>query len=147
MNGRHDQANEVAAALPQHVARLTRLFWQHSSREISRTGAGVLSSLSARPRRITELAELEGLAQPTVTVMVGKLEERGLVARQRDAGDGRVVLVTITDAGRALLERLRAEYREVLRSRVASMTDDQVAALIAATETLGTLIDALQQGD
>jgi DNA-binding MarR family transcriptional regulator len=147
MNGRHDQASEVAAALPQHVARLTRLFWQHSSREISRTGAGVLSSLSARPRRITELAELEGLAQPTVTVMVGKLEERGLVARQRDAGDGRVVLVTITDAGRALLERLRAEYREVLRSRVASMTEDQVAALIAATETLGTLIDALQQGD
>jgi DNA-binding MarR family transcriptional regulator len=147
MNGRQAQASEVAAALPQHVARLTRLFWQHSSREISRTGAGVLSSLSARPRRITELAELEGLAQPTVTVMVGKLEERGLVARQRDAGDGRVVLVTITDAGRALLERLRAEYREVLRSRVASMTEDQVAALIAATETLGTLIDALQQGD
>jgi hypothetical protein len=30
---------------------------------------------------------------------------------------------------------------------VASMTDDQVAALIAATQTLGTLIDALQQGD
>lgn len=147
MNGRHDKASEVAAALPQHVARLTRLFWQHSSREISRTGAGVLSSLSARPRRITELAELEGLAQPTVTVMVDKLEGRGLVARERDAADGRVVLVTITDAGRDLLDRLRAEYREVLRARVASMTEDQVAALIAATETLGTLIDALEQED
>lgn len=138
---------DVAADLPQHAARLSRLLYRHSTAELSRTEAGVLSTLSRGHRRITELAELEGLAQPTVTVLVGKMEERGLVSRGRDVSDGRVVLVDITDEGRLALDRLRAEYREVLHGRMASMTDEEVASLRAATETLGTLIDALQQGD
>jgi DNA-binding MarR family transcriptional regulator len=138
---------DVAAELPQHAARLSRLLYRHSSAELSRTEAGVLSTLSRGHRRITELAELEGLAQPTITVLVAKLEERGLVSRGRDASDGRVVLVDISDEGRVALERLRAEYRDVLDERMASMTDEEAASLRAATETLGSLIDALQQGE
>jgi DNA-binding MarR family transcriptional regulator len=114
---------------------------------VSRTEAGVLSTLSEGRRRVTELADLEGLAQPTVTVLVGKMEDRGLVSRERDTSDGRVVLVDITDEGRVALERIRGQYREVLEQRMASMTGKEVAALRAATETLGALIDTLQQGD
>ena len=141
------RTTDVAAELPQHAARLSRLLFRHSTAELSRTEAGVLSTLSRGHRRITELADLEGLAQPTVTVLVGKLEERGLVSRGRDTSDGRVVLVDITGEGRAALARLRAEYREVLHHRMASMTDEEVASLRAATETLGALIEALQQGE
>lgn len=137
---------DVAAELPQHAARLSRLLYRHSTAELSRTEAGVLSTLSRGHRRITELAELEGLAQPTVTVLVAKMEERGLVSRGRDASDGRVVLVDITDEGRLALERLRGQYRTVLEQRMASMTNEEVAALRAATDTLGALIDALQAG-
>jgi len=140
-------ALDVAAALPQRAARLSRLLYRHSTRELSRTEAGVLSTLSEQRRRITELAEMEGLAQPTVTVLVGKMEERGLVSRERDTSDGRAVLVDITDEGRAALDRLRAQYREVLGERMASMSPKEVAAMRAASETLGALIDALQQGD
>lgn len=137
---------DVAAALPQRTARLSRLLWRHSDGSLSRTEAGVLSTLSEGPRRITELAEFEGLAQPTVTVLVGKMEERGLVARGRDTSDGRVVLVGITDEGRTALDKLRARYREVLHDRMAAMTDEEVATLRAATDTLGALIEALQHG-
>jgi DNA-binding MarR family transcriptional regulator len=140
-------SEEVARALPQLAGRLSRLLWRHSEGGISRTAAGVLSTLSEGPRRVTELADLEGLAQPTVTVLVGKMEDRGLVSRGRDASDGRVVLVEITDEGHALLDRLRAQYHDVLERRMASMTDREVAALRAATDTLGALVDALQQGD
>jgi DNA-binding MarR family transcriptional regulator len=140
-------ALDVAAALSQRAARLSRLLYRHSTRELSRTEAGVLSTLSEQRRRITELAEMEGLAQPTVTVLVGKMEERGLVSRERDTSDGRAVLVDITDEGRAALDSLRAQYREVLGERMASMSPKEVAAMRAASETLGALIDALQQGD
>jgi DNA-binding MarR family transcriptional regulator len=142
-----DVAHEVAHALPQRAARLSRLLYRAYEGDLSRTEASLLSTLSEGRRRITELAELEGLAQPTVTVLVGKMEERGLVSRERDPEDGRVVLVQITDEGRAALERLRAQYRDVLQRRMASMTDKEVAALRAATETLGALLEALQQGD
>jgi DNA-binding MarR family transcriptional regulator len=142
-----DVANEVARALPQRIARLSRLLWRSLNSDISRTEAGVLSTLSEGRRRITELAELEGLAQPTVTVLVGKMEDRGLVSRERDADDGRVVLVGITDAGEEILAQLRAQYRDVLQQRIGSMSAKEVAALRAATDSLGALLDALQQGN
>jgi DNA-binding MarR family transcriptional regulator len=142
----HAVSTAVAEALPHRAARLNRLLWRHSDGSLSRTEAGVLSTLSDGQRRVTELADLEGLAQPTITVLVGKMESAGLVQRERDPSDGRVVLVSITKAGRVALERLRAQYRKVLHERMASMPDDEVAALRAATDALGALVEALQQG-
>src|SRR5919205_2505561 len=98
------EIDELAHALPERIWLLGRLFWRRGQRDITRTEAGLLNSLSDGPRRITELAELEGLAQPTVTLLVGRLEERGWVSRRRDPDDGRAVLVTGTDAGREALE-------------------------------------------
>jgi DNA-binding MarR family transcriptional regulator len=52
--------------------------------ELSRTEVGLLNTLSTGPRRITELAELEGLAQPTMTSLVKQLEQQaGCVASGR----------------------------------------------------------------
>ena len=82
-----------------------------------------------------------------MTLMVKRLVERGWVARERDAADGRAVLVSLTDEGAAVLEDVRADYRSALRGHLAAMSDEQVAALMTATTALQTLIDALQQGD
>jgi DNA-binding MarR family transcriptional regulator len=57
-----------------------------------------------------------------------------------------VVLVDITGEGRVALDRLRAQYRDVLEQRMASMSNKEVAALRAATDALGGLIESLQQG-
>lgn len=138
--------NEVAHALPERIWLLSRLFWRREQRDITRTEAGVLNSLSDGPRRITELAELEGLAQPTVTLLVGRLEERGLVSRERDPADRRAVLVTASEAGSAALEALRRESRAMFREHIAAMHDHEVDSLIAAAEALGTLVEAIQQG-
>lgn len=94
--------------------------------------------------RITELAAHQALAQPTVTQLVGRLEERGLVARGRDPRDGRVVLVSSTPAGRDQLASLRREYRALLRDQLAGRSDEDVLGLAAATELIQELIDGLQ---
>jgi DNA-binding MarR family transcriptional regulator len=104
----------------------------------------VLSTLSEAPQRITALADLEGLAQPTVTIMVKRLEERGWVARDRDSFDGRVVVVSITQEGRDALECFREQYRCLLRERMATMDDAQIAELVRATEALAGMVEALQ---
>ncbi|HEY4097383.1 MAG TPA: MarR family transcriptional regulator, partial [Baekduia sp.] len=105
---------------------------------------GILSSLEQGPQRITELAASQALAQPTVTQLVALLDTRGLVARGRHPGDGRVVLVSLTDDGRAALDAFRAHYRAVLRDQLADRSDAEVLALAAATEVLQDVIDALQ---
>src|SRR5260370_32558887 len=85
------------------AALLTRLLVRELAGDLSRTEVGLLNTVSGGPRRITELAELEGLAHPTITILVNHLEERRLVRRGREDGDGRVVLVHETDAGRRAL--------------------------------------------
>jgi DNA-binding MarR family transcriptional regulator len=144
---RSDAVDAVATALVPTASRVTRLLLRRAPEGVSRSEAGVLSSLSGGPRRITELADLEGHAQPTMTLLVKRLEQRGWVARDRDPADGRVVLVSLTAAGTAALEDVRAAYRRVLRDHLVALTDEQLAALKIATEALESLLDALQQGD
>jgi DNA-binding MarR family transcriptional regulator len=144
---RRAAVDAVATALVPTASRVTRLLLRRSPQGVSRSEAGVLSALSRGPRRITELADLEGHAQPTMTLLVKRLEQRGWVARDRDPADGRVVLVSLTGAGTAALEDVRAAYRAVLRDHLVALSDEQLAALQIATEALESLLDALQQGD
>src|SRR4051812_2703143 len=124
----------IATQLMPRVSLVSRLVLRQSAAGIPRSEAGVLGALSHGPWRITELAEREGLAQPTMTLLVKRLEERGWVQRERDAADGRVVLVSLTAAGTAALEETRAGYRAVLERHLQSMTAAEVAALTTATE-------------
>src|SRR5579863_10711079 len=104
---RSDLIDYVSKQLLPDAALLVRLLAREVGGELSRTEAGLLSTLSGGPRRITELAELEGLAQPTMTSLVKHLEQQGLVRRDRHADDGRVVLVHLTEIGVAALEDYR----------------------------------------
>ncbi len=141
------QIEEVVRDLIPRVSQLSRLVFKQTHAEMSRTEGGILRTLSDGPRRVTELADLEGLAQPTTTTLINGLERQGWVARERDLDDGRVVLVSLTADGASALERFRAEYRAVLRNRVDAMRDDELEALASALAPLDALVSAVQQGE
>ena len=142
---RSTQLDYVASELLPQAAVLTRLLVRQLGGELSRTEVGLLRTLNTGPRRITELAELEGLAQPTITIMIKRLEEQGLVTRTRQTGDGRVVLVDLTENGSDALEEYRGKVRAIVGGYLAEISDEQVEALASATETLAQLVDVLQQ--
>src|SRR3954465_2202661 len=100
---------QIATTLGAELdARLLSLYWltgRESGRDLSRTAGSVLATLAEGPRRITDLAAAEAVAQPTVTTLVGRLERDGLVRRAADPADARAVLVHLTTA---VGERLRA---------------------------------------
>jgi DNA-binding MarR family transcriptional regulator len=140
------QIDFLAENLLSRSALLVRLLVkQVRNVEISRTEGEVLVILGDGARRVTELAELEGIAQPTMTLLVKRLEQRGWVLRQRLAKDGRVVMVTITDAGSVALEEFRAQFLTAMRTDLEGLSDEQLMALSAAAETLGSFVDVLQQ--
>ena len=67
---------------------------------------------------VTELAVRLQLAQSTVTELVRRAEEAGLIERERSAADGRVAFLSLTDEGERRLERTHtslAEERDRLR--------------------------------
>src|ERR687891_472851 len=96
---RSERVDCLSTELLPQAALLTRLIVRQLGGELSRTELGLLKTLGGGSRRITELAELEGLAQPTITILIKQLEGQGLVTRTRQSDDGRVVLVSLTDSG------------------------------------------------
>jgi DNA-binding MarR family transcriptional regulator len=135
----------VATHLLARASLLVRLLVKqvHMS-DISRTEGEVLLTLSSGRRRISELAELEGLAQPTMTLLVRRLEAKGWVRRAGLPDDGRVVIVSITPAGRRVLEDFRTRFRHALRADLEEITEEDLRSLFAATETLGRFVEGLQ---
>jgi DNA-binding MarR family transcriptional regulator len=135
--------DEIAEALPSRASAISRLFLTHSTLEISRTEANALSALAERPRRITELALGEGVTQPAMTLLVNRLENRDWLRRDADPADGRAVLVSLTDRGVEVLDRLRSEYRALVHEEMATLPDEDVQALARAVEVLEGLVERL----
>jgi DNA-binding MarR family transcriptional regulator len=144
---RTEDIERLARELVPRASQLTRLVVRHTRGTISRSEGGILGTLSRGPKRITELAEIEGLAQPTTTVLVKRLEQNGWVARERDAGDGRAVLVSLTPAGSDVLDEFRSSYRAVLHERLEALSDEQIATLAAGLDAFDALLGAFQSGD
>src|ERR1700722_4404069 len=79
-------------------------------RGLSLTALSTLSTVERTgPRRLTDLAAGEGVTQPSMSSIVSQLEGLGLVKRQSDTRDRRVVRVAITSAGRKHLGALRRD--------------------------------------
>jgi DNA-binding MarR family transcriptional regulator len=143
---RVEQVDYVAEHLLSRAAVLVRLLVrQVRSGEISRTEMEVLSILRDGPRNITELTELEGIAQPTMTLLVKRLQEKGWLRREGLPEDGRVVMISLTKAGSAAQQKFRARFLAALRVDLQELSDQQLEELSAATETLSSFVDDLQQ--
>jgi DNA-binding MarR family transcriptional regulator len=136
----------VTTELLSSAAALMRLLAKQVNSELSLTEVTVLNTLHGGPRRITELAELQGLAQPTTTLLVKRLESQGLVRREHQATDGRVVLVSLEPAGARAVEDFRAQFMALLHAELATtLTDGQIESIATAAESLESLITLLQQ--
>lgn len=126
------------------------LFVTHAARELSRAfedalvGAGgstpiwlVLLALAGGPHATQrELAEAVGVRQPTLVHHLDAMERAGLVTRDRGAGNRRVQVVAVTQAGERLFLRLR---------RAASSFDGRLRAGVGEADVaeLRRLLDQL----
>ena len=73
------------------------------------------------PRTQVQLSAALGCEPPSITLMAKKLEAAGLIARHRSSGDGRAVIVELTDEGRALLPRLYEVWQRLAEETVAGL--------------------------
>jgi DNA-binding MarR family transcriptional regulator len=72
-----------------------------------------------------DLASRTGVSAPAVTKVVSGLERSGLVRRERDASDARLVRVWLTDAGRALREPVTRIWHDCERAFWGGLTDEE----------------------
>ncbi|HEX4491024.1 MAG TPA: MarR family transcriptional regulator [Acidimicrobiia bacterium] len=101
---------------------LTRVAAAHDASVVQ---ARLLGILRDRQPTINELATFLDLDKSSVTGLVDRAEERGLVRRTPSRVDGRRVHVTITAAGRRLIDRATAAFAHDIDALVADLGPSQ----------------------
>src|SRR5712692_4067100 len=138
----------LAAGIAAGLERLIGLFRSLSLPDgLSLTAAATLATLErSGPRRLTALAVQEGVTQPAMTQLIARLQDSGLVSREADQQDGRVVQVRLTGQGREMLARRRAVRAERLAAILARISPEDQAALAAALPAIDALASAQRDG-
>jgi DNA-binding MarR family transcriptional regulator len=132
----------IGSALYGLAVRATRRL----PRDLSLTSAATLATLDRTgPRRITDLAAVEGVSQPAMTTLVRVMEESGLVERRGDASDKRVTLVCLTEAGAAYVRARHQAGVDAFERLIGQLTGDEVEALVAALPALKHLAELESQ--
>jgi DNA-binding MarR family transcriptional regulator len=142
-------AVELAAALTVDLERIMGLYRSLTEPGgLSLTAAATLAAIERLgPQRLTALAAREGVTQPAMTQLITRLEDTGQVRRESDPDDGRVVLVAITDAGRATLAHRRDSRAARLAVILAQLSPENLAALDAARPALDALAGVPRRDD
>ncbi len=110
-----------------HIAHELRTLWhgliRESGREahLDRQQYWVLVALDAGPQRMSALAEHAQTSQASLTGIIDRLEDHGLVERLRSDEDRRCVDVSITGAGREMLDQARAVFTGHLERTLAPL--------------------------
>jgi DNA-binding MarR family transcriptional regulator len=143
---KHASPAVLAGMLGDAIGRFNRRLRQaRPVGELTQNQISVLTSLdmagALTPR---ELADAERVQPPTMTKVLAKLEERGLVQRTPHPTDGRQVLLSATQAGREVIAEQRRVKDEWLTRTLAGLPADEREALRQAAEILGRIA---RQGD
>lgn len=86
--------------------------------------------------RVSDISEELGLPKPGVTKTIKDMEKLGLVEKQADKTDGRVVFLKITAAGKALLDEYVDELFGELSRELDDVSDEDADAMIETVEKL-----------
>jgi DNA-binding MarR family transcriptional regulator len=130
----------LAADLRVAVARLARRLRQQTGIEITASLLSALWSIETHgPVTLGDLAVAEQVRPPTITRIVSRLEETGLVVREVDPSDRRVTRVQLSGEGRRLLERTRSRRTAFLAKRLRSLDRAELDLLERAAPILQRL--------
>jgi DNA-binding MarR family transcriptional regulator len=134
---------EVAGRLRLSTTRLARILRQQDQLGLTPTLTAALATIGREgPLTLGELAAREQVSPPTITRVVGKLEDAGLVRRRPDPNDGQVSRVELSPAGRRQLDTGRTRRTAWLATRLRELPPEDLARLHEAAAVLERLTRA-----
>jgi DNA-binding MarR family transcriptional regulator len=139
--------DDVDARLPSDlslaVVRLARqLRFRRPDSPVSLTQLSALATVAKEgPMTPGALAARERVRPPSMTRVIASLVDLGFVDRTAHPDDGRQVLVSVSAAGTELIEAERRASREWLSQRLAALTAEDRATLLAAADLMLAIVD------
>jgi DNA-binding MarR family transcriptional regulator len=131
---------ELSNRLQVSLARLSRMLRREMPSPLGQSSLSTLATLAAEgPLRVGDLAAREGVRPPTMTKIVGNLEEHRLVERLADPFDRRAGLIQLTTAGEEYVAGTCSARASQLAAHLAELTPAQRRAIAAALPALEAL--------
>jgi DNA-binding MarR family transcriptional regulator len=138
---RRDDAAELRAALGLLYRRLRQT---REVGDLSLPESTALSRLDRHgPVTAAELARLEQVSPQSIGATVQSLESRQLIERAPDPGDGRRMILSLTQAGRESVYSKRTARTEQLTRALGTLTAEDQEQLVAAIPALRNLAEVL----
>ena len=144
--GKAAQSRERSASVSLWISAVARVHRQHAGTLLHGLGLSAGQELllmllwDKEPRSQADLTRELAIEPPTTSKMLSRLERAGLIARNRSELDRRTVLVTLTEAGRALEGPVNAAWRTLEEDTVASLTPREQDELLIL---LGRVLESL----
>ncbi|HUC22510.1 MAG TPA: MarR family transcriptional regulator [Streptosporangiaceae bacterium] len=140
-------AAEVASAVHKSVVFYVRRLRQTPVQdELPDPEMAALAHLDQTgPATPSALARVELITPQAMGVTVSSLVRRGLAERHPDPRDGRLTIVSLTEAGReAVRNKNRARIRQLATALAERFTSEELQALLAAAPLIERLGESLQ---
>ncbi len=143
---RREALEALGGAFKAANAALRRLRGRETHRhgELSYAQYGLLFGLcDGAPRSLRELALAADVAPATAAEMLDALAAAGLVERIRSADDKRVVLTSLTDHGRAVIDERRARFEPRWRRALEPFSEEELRTAAAVLDRIRAMFDEL----
>ena len=132
----------LAAELRLVVMRLARRLRQQAPADVTPSMLSALTVVERLgPITLGDLAGFERVRPPTMTRIVARLEEDGLVEREPDESDGRVTRLRLSSAGRKLISKNRTRKDAYLADRLEQLSPRERSRLQGGIEVIQRLLD------
>lgn len=130
------------------IRRVMRAVELHSRRLIDDYGltgpqlATLQEVARSGPLAASALARAVHLGNATMTGILGRLEKRGLVERERGESDRRKVVISITAGGRGVLARAPSLLQDRFRAELSGLKDWERMMMLANLQRIASMMDA-----
>ena len=137
-----DIDTQLVARLRLAVSRLARRLRQESETGVSPSMLSALSSIERLgPCTLGDLAAHERIQPPTVTRVVSRLHEEGLVDRIPDERDRRIMRVQLSARGRTFIRKVRLRKNAYLSRKLRGLEPAELEAIETAGDALERLLE------
>jgi DNA-binding MarR family transcriptional regulator len=140
------QNRERSETISLWISAVARAHRQHAGALLHGLGLSAGQELllmllwDKEPCTQAELTREMAIEPPTTSKMLSRLERAGLIARKRSESDRRTVLVTLTEAGRALEGPVNAAWRTLEQDTVEALTPEEQDTLLVL---LGRVLESV----
>lgn len=115
-------------------------------KDISNNDMHIIEAIGIdEPRKMSSIAKSLSITVGTLTTNMNNLEDKGYISRERSKTDKRVVLVRLTEKGRKAFFHHRDFHRQMIRSVVKDLEEDEMKVLIKCLQKLTRFFDEQYQ--